>query len=370
MSTEQRTQHRASTGTGDGSGFEVVVSKLARRMSTPTSALTFATNVLLGARQGGREPLGPPIPRELVTRDVARLPRSRCLARCGDLEVWRARAVELPHALHEIGRLREQAFRAVGEGTGAAFDLDRFDHHYEHLFAWNSRAREIIGAYRVAEVSEVVAERGIAGLYTSTLFEFDERFLARLQGACELGRSFVRPDQQKAFAPLMLLWKAIGAWVCERPERRTLFGPATISPLYSQVSLRLMLRALESRLLDHQLAALVQPRHRLARWADRAERPTDADAWDLDELDRLIRDVEGGVRGMPILLREYVRLGGRAAAYGKDPSFGGATDVLLVADLALAPRRTLERYLGGTGSERFLERCGAEAQDASEPAAA
>ena len=40
--------------------------------------------------------------------------------------------------LREIGRLREFAFRAVGEGSGLRRDIDRFDSHYEQLILWDS----------------------------------------------------------------------------------------------------------------------------------------------------------------------------------------------------------------------------------------
>ncbi|MDA1315821.1 MAG: GNAT family N-acetyltransferase [Acidobacteria bacterium] len=48
--------------------------------------------------------------------------------------------------LQEIGRLREISFRQVGEGTGKARDLDRFDEHYLHLFVWNRLKHELVGA--------------------------------------------------------------------------------------------------------------------------------------------------------------------------------------------------------------------------------
>ena len=38
----------------------------------------------------------------------------------------------------------------VGEGTGKARDLDEFDRHYRHLFVWNTRRQELVGAYRLA----------------------------------------------------------------------------------------------------------------------------------------------------------------------------------------------------------------------------
>ena len=33
----------------------------------------------------------------------------------------------------ELGRLREIAFRAVGEGSGNRRDIDKYDMHYQHL---------------------------------------------------------------------------------------------------------------------------------------------------------------------------------------------------------------------------------------------
>ena len=55
-------------------------------------------------------------------------------------------------ALREIGRLRELAFRRVGEGSGASRDLDRFDTWYRHLVLWDEVELEIVesGFSRVA----------------------------------------------------------------------------------------------------------------------------------------------------------------------------------------------------------------------------
>ena len=62
--------------------------------------------------------------------------------------------------LEEIGRLREVTFRAVGEGTGGSCDLDAFDQHYLHLFAWHAGRREVIGAYRLGPTDEILPDRG------------------------------------------------------------------------------------------------------------------------------------------------------------------------------------------------------------------
>ena len=131
-----------------------------------------------------------------------------------------------PLALREIGRLREISFRAVGEGTGNALDLDVFDEHYHHLFVWNRDAREIVGAYRLGFTDQIVATRGIGGLYTSTLFRYDARLLARLGPAIELGRSFVRAEYQRSSNALLLLWKGIARFVTRAGRYRVLLVPS------------------------------------------------------------------------------------------------------------------------------------------------
>jgi putative hemolysin len=127
--------------------------------------------------------------------------------------VYCAEAGAIPHLLDEIGRLREITFRAVGEGTGHARDLDSFDDHYEHLFIWNRKREEVVGAYRVGRVDEIRRRAGTRGLYTASLFRYRSPFFQLLGPTLELGRSFVRPEAQRSFAPLLLLWKGIGEYL-------------------------------------------------------------------------------------------------------------------------------------------------------------
>src|SRR5690606_2380824 len=124
-----------------------------------------------------------------------------------------AAAPEIPRTLDEIGDLREATFKAVGEGSGKSRDLDEFDRHYLHLFSWNSKSREVIGAYRVGRTDEIFRTHGISGLYTSTLFRYGKDLLLEINPALELGRSFVRPEYQKSFNALLLLWKGIGRFI-------------------------------------------------------------------------------------------------------------------------------------------------------------
>ena len=137
-----------------------------------------------------QEPVAAPAPADLLAEEVTRLPEDQCLAENGDLAVYLGAAREIPQLLREVGRLREITFRGAGEGTGKSRDLDHFDDYYSHILLWHKTKRELVGAYRAGNTAEILAERGISGLYTSTLFRFDERLFQKLGPALELGRSF------------------------------------------------------------------------------------------------------------------------------------------------------------------------------------
>ena len=95
--------------------------------------------------------------------------------------------------MREIGRLRELTFRKVGEGTNARRDLDAYDQHYEHLVLWDPQALRIVGSYRFGHGGRLIAERGMASLYTSSLFNYSPALESRLAQGLELGRSFIAP---------------------------------------------------------------------------------------------------------------------------------------------------------------------------------
>jgi hypothetical protein len=263
-------------------------------------------------------------------------------------------AREVPNVVREIGRLREIVFREVGEGAGRAIDLDAFDGHYLHLFLWNAAQREIAGAYRLGPTPDILPRHGIRGLYTSTLFRYRQDFFARLGPAIELGRSFVRPEYQKQYAPLLLLWKGIGRYVASRPECATLFGAASISNDYHPVSRRLMVGFLEGRRKE-ELVGMVAPR-RAYRPPARLFRLTDAIPRvpaGMDELSALIADLEGDGKGVPILIKQYLKTGGKLLGCNVDRDFSNALDALILVDLRDLSPALLERYLGKPGAGVF-----------------
>lgn len=153
------------------------------------------------------EPIAPAIDPDLLQGEIGRLPQRQFLLSNGEFDVFYCSAEQTPQLLREIGRLREATFRATGEGTGRPSDIDLFDSYYLHLFVWSRQRRELVGAYRLGRVDEILRRFGRKGLYTHTLFRYTRALLDRIGPALELGRSFVRREYQRSFSPLMLLWR-------------------------------------------------------------------------------------------------------------------------------------------------------------------
>jgi putative hemolysin len=299
-------------------------------------------------------------PTELLAEELNGLAGDRCLAENGDLAIYLAKADEMPRMLQELGRLREVTFRLAGEGTGKGRDLDRFDRYYWHVLLWHKTRRELVGAYRAGNTAEILAERGVGGLYTSTLFRYDARVFEKIGPALELGRSFVRPEYQRQYAPLLLLWKGIARLLATHAEIPVLFGAVSISNDYSKASREMIYRFFEARMQEDELAGLIEPR--------RPFRPTGLRPWDcramchvlrdLEELSQPITDVETDGKGLPILLRQYAKIGGKLLGFNVDRKFSNVLDGLVVVDLRKTEPALLERYMGREGAARFRQRQG------------
>jgi putative hemolysin len=310
------------------------------------------------------EPLCEPIPAAELADEVAQLDPSSRLASVGALEAWIAPAAAIPRTLLEIGRLRELSFRAVGEGTGRACDLDRFDASYLQLFLWDRALRAVAGGYRLGPVDELLARGGTSALYTSTLFEYEPEVLRLLGTALELGRSFVTPTHQRSHAALLTLWKGIGAFVARNPRYRMLFGPVSISADYHPFSRQLLGHWLEARHRHAELFGRVRGRtpFRFQAVDGLAPERLRGLAAATDDVEELVTGIERGERGVPVLLSEYLKLGGKLLALNVDASFQDALDALVVVDLVRAPQRLLERYLGKDGAAAFLDAHAREAR--------
>jgi putative hemolysin len=308
-------------------------------------------------------PIVPAGTADALAAEIESLPPDCSLVTSGAFRVLCARAAEIPRCLEEIGRLREITFRAVGEGTGRGCDLDTFDSHYLHLFVWNTEKREVVGAYRLGLADEILERHGKRGLYTNTLFRYRGQALRSINPALELGRSFVRAEYQRSFSPLLLLWRGVGQFIVRNPRYAVLFGAVSISSHYAQLSRQLIVDFLKLHRIDPALARYVKPRRPFrGRRLALADEIDPLQLCDLEGLSHLLAQIESDGKGVPILLKQYLKLGGRLLGFNLDDQFADALDGLVVVDLRATDAGVLAKYMGEAGARTFLDYHAARAQ--------
>lgn len=270
-----------------------------------------------------------------------------------EFDVYCAPYDELGSMMEQIAIAREFSFRAVGEGTGLAKDSDEFDSHYLHLFLWDKGESRIAGAYRVGLVDEIVAAHGVEGLYSRSLYEYDERFIRQLGSAIEMGRSFIHPDYQRRPVSLNLLWRGIGAILVQRPQYHTLFGSVSISREYSDLARSLIADTLLTNFQAKDFASLVKPitplkvRNRV--WTTHML----AELANIKMLGKLIGRCDPG-KAVPVLLRHYLSLNGKMVCFNIHPGFNDSLEGLIIVDARQTDRKTLSRFLGAEGYDHFM----------------
>jgi putative hemolysin len=251
--------------------------------------------------------------------------------------------------IRELGRLREVAFRQVGEGSGKRRDLDRFDEHYRHLVLWDKEALEVAGAYRIGEGAALLERFGESGFYTHTLYRYQPEFMPYLQQGIELGRSFVNPKYWGK-ASLDYLWQGLGAYLAQHPEVRYLFGPVSISAAFPKLLVEELVyffttyygtaKPIVTPLQEFALPALSQL-HFHEKY----------NGQDVDGAFALLQESfqAQGLR-IPVLFKQYTAQyepgGFHTLAFSIDPDFADCIDGFCLADLGQLKASKRKRYIG------------------------
>ncbi|MBQ8480845.1 MAG: lysophospholipid acyltransferase family protein [Akkermansia sp.] len=291
----------------------------------------------------------PHVPAEAQLAEIDALPADALYAETANgLKVYAAEASQIPHILHEIGILREHTFRAVGEGSGNACDLDDYDQYYTHLIMWDSRANRLAGAYRMGRTDKILQTLGAKGIYNSQFFRFSDKLLKVLAHGLEMGRAFICKEYQRHPASLDTLWMGIGHYLARHTEYRYLYGTVSISSEYTPASRALMLTYLKTHCMNSELMGEVSAFYPPTGAELKSEdaRLVSTAVKELRQLTGLVADVEPDSKSIPVLLRQYLRLGGRMLSFGIDNDFGGTLDCLVMVDMPQTPRRILDRYCG------------------------
>lgn len=289
------------------------------------------------------QPVALPVPPQRMRQALAALPQESFLLREGGYSLYCVHGRQSSLLLAELGSLREHAFRLAGEGSGQARDLDVFDYGYYHLLLWHENDARLAGAYRIGNTKEIMTEQGSQGLYTTALFRMKKEFFRKYGNSLELGRAVVHPAYQREYFPLLLLWKGIGRFILRVGDIRALFGPVSLSLEYSPLSMAFAIHYLQTRHGCPELAGMVR--------GDIVPEASDAESmasWlrkevTYNECNTVIKDIEGG-KGLPILFKQYLKLGGKIGAFHRDVAFN-TLDAFLCIDLAEVPRAMRERYM-------------------------
>jgi len=277
-----------------------------------------------------------------------------------------------PNVMREIGRLREEAFRFYGGGTGMEVDIDEYDimdNPYKQLIVWNPEAEEILGGYRFICGPDIEFDNeGQPYLATSHLFHFSEKFITNyLPNTFELGRSFVSLEYQstragtKGIFALDNLWDGLGALYVADPSMKYFFGKVTMFDTYNPEARDMVLYFLKKHFPDPD--HLVYPKNAVKiNTSERilAQILNDKSfKADYKNLNASIRKL--GIN-IPPLVNAYMGLSPQMKVFGTavNDTFGNVeeTGILIDVDEILEEKklRHIESYIKDKPSKRFLKR--------------
>ena len=282
-----------------------------------------------------------PEDRATLKRELAQAESLGTTADGKTIYLWQRNGQEEAPILRELGRLREIAFRAVGEGSGKRRDTDSFDDDYLHLILWDDEDLEIVGAYRFIPT----AMREPEALYSYSLFHYDDKMRDILEHGIELGRSFIQP-RYWGRRGLDYLWSGIGAYLARYPHYRYLFGPVSISGGLPPAARDLLVAFYRLWFpAMHPLAASRRP-YPASLPEVLAQFGGEDYVEDLTRLKSLLGNLGCGI---PPLYKQYSELcepgGVQFIDFGSDPAFNNCVDGLVLVDLCYLKAIRYQRYI-------------------------
>lgn len=262
-----------------------------------------------------------------------------------NFSIYSLKASSAPNVLLEIGRQREIAFRAVGEGSNHTRDIDEFDYYYYHLVLWDRDKKTIAGAYRIGRGAEIMEFYGKHGFYTHTLFRFKREFNSYLQESVELGRSYVAVEYQRQRLPLFLLWEGIIQMLSNFKEAKYIIGPVSMSNDYQALSKELVIEFIEKNFGDDEMSKLVRPRTKIRNAIKKVDKEALilAAGGEIKKFDRLLAAIEPMGKTMPVLYKKYLAQNAKILAFNRDRKFNDAIDAFMVLDIQNLPTEKADK---------------------------
>lgn len=288
-------------------------------------------------------PIALPRDRKAIVKELSRI-KDKKLYQTAQYQCFLADYKDIPNLIHEIGRRREEAFRASGEGTNTALDIDCFDPYFKHLILWDSSKKKLAGAYRLGIGEEIFEKHsGINGFYSSSLFVYSEEFEPILRKTIELGRSFVSVQYQREALPLMLLIKGLMHSLMLYPDTEYFIGPVSISNSYPRFFQSLMFYYLNENCSSHIGLDLVSPRRPFVPdyLKTNPEYLLMGKMNTLEKFDKFLLRLSDNRYRMPTLLKKYIKINSRIICFNVDPLFNYCLDGLILLKITDFPKQEL-----------------------------
>lgn len=279
-----------------------------------------------------------PVDRDLLKKELSK-ERFVRYTRKGDNEIYVVNYHNAPNTLREIGRLREEAFRAAGGGTGKELDIDEMDtceQCYQQLIVWDPQDEEIISGYRFIKCADVIdTDSDKPALSTQHYFKFEDKFIKDyLPKTIELGRSWVQYAYQPMNSPrkglfaLDNIWDGLGIITVINPDVEYFFGKATMYPHYNLECKSFLLHFMHHYFPDKE--QLMTSKYPLELDYDRAKFDSMLEGLSFKEgfkvLNQYVRERKEIV---PPLVNIYMHLSPTMKTFGTavNPDFGGVEEI-------------------------------------------
>ena len=311
------------------------------------------------------EPIIEPISTEVIKSELTPAKKLRDTNK-GHNEIYIVNHFDSPNIMKEIGRLREEAFRDSGGGSGLAMDIDEFDtmeDPYQQLIVWDPDGEKIIGGYRYISCKDIKLDsKGQPVLATAHMFRFSEKFITDyLPYTIELGRSFIAPEYQsrqagaKALFALDNLWDGLGALAIVKPDMKYFFGKMTMYPEYNREARDLIQHFLFKHFEDKE--KLVTPIEPLKIETDKAYMDSILTAEDFNEDYRLLNaEVRKHGVNIPPLVNSYMSLSPTMKMFGGgiNHEFSEAEETCIMITFDEIHKAKKERHIDSFIEEKVI----------------
>ena len=293
------------------------------------------------------DPIDAPFRASSLARELNAIREKSLLFTTAGFECYLADYEDIPHVMHEMGRRREEAFRAIGEGTGKSIDTDSYDTYYKHLILWDTKEQTIAGGYRIGLGNEIYDKYGARGFYVDSLFNIDPKFEPYLKETIELGRSFVSVDYQKDLLPLLLLLKGLMETIMRNPDMNYFIGPVSISSWYPKFYQSLMVYYVTTKHTNEEMSKLFHPKTPFVPNFNKCDISVlmEKNMESVDKFDRYLMKLSNGDYRMPTLFKKYLKINSKFLCFNVDPDFNDTLDGLLLLKFTDYPKEELDMML-------------------------